>query len=138
NAWQASLDGMKQTGWGRLLATASTAGLKGYPYVSAYCAAKHGVVGLTKALALELAQSGVTVNAICPGFVETPLLDASIENIMQKTGRSRRQAEDTLKANNPQQRFIQPDEVAQTVLWLCSENSCSLTGQAISISGGEI
>ncbi len=138
NTWKASLDGMKKAGWGRLLATASTAGLKGYPYVSAYCAAKHGVVGLTKALALELAKSGVTVNAICPGFVETPLLEASLDNIMQQTGRSRQQAEAALKASNPQRRFIQPEEVAQTVLWLCNDNSCSVTGQAISISGGEI
>jgi 3-hydroxybutyrate dehydrogenase len=138
NTWKAALGGMKQNGWGRLIATASTAGLKGYPYVSGYCAAKHGVIGLTKALALELAQSGITVNAICPGFVETPLLEASIENIVQKTGRSREQAEKALKANNPQQRFIQPQEIAQTVLWLCGDHSASITGQSISISGGEI
>ncbi|MFT5599009.1 MAG: 3-hydroxybutyrate dehydrogenase [Gammaproteobacteria bacterium] len=138
NTWKATLAGMKQKGAGRLLAIASTAGLKGYPYVSGYCAAKHGVIGLTRSLSLELAKTNITVNAICPSFVETPMLERSLENITKLTGRTREQAANALKAGNPQGRFIQPDEIAQTVLWLCSEQSESMNGQAISISGGEI
>ena len=138
NTWKAALAGMKNNGWGRLLAIASTAGLKGYPYVSAYCAAKHAVVGLVRSLALELAKTDITVNAICPGYVDTPMLDRSLENIARQTGRSRRAAETLVKANNPQNRFIQPGEVAQTVIWLCGAQSGSINGQAISISGGEI
>lgn len=135
--WHAALAPMVDAGWGRLIAIASTAGLKGYPYVAGYCAAKHGVVGLTRALALETARTGVTVNAICPGYMLTPMLERSIETIMQRTGRSRSEAEAPLLAANPQGRFIEVDEVAATVLWLCSEGAASVTGQAISISGGE-
>jgi 3-hydroxybutyrate dehydrogenase len=135
--WQAALAPMLQAGWGRLLAIASTAGLKGYPYVAGYCAAKHGVVGLTRALALETAKSGVTVNAVCPGYMLTPMLERSIGTIMAKTGRTRSEAEAPLLAANPQGRFIEPDEVAAAVLWLCSDAAASVTGQAISISGGE-
>lgn len=138
NVWQAGLKDMKSAGWGRLIAVASTAGLKGYPYVTAYCAAKHGVVGLTRALAIELGDSGVTVNAICPGFIETPLLERSIENIMQKTGMERDRARASLMAGNPQKRFIQTDEVAGTALWLCSEAARSVNGHALTLSGGEI
>lgn len=123
---------------GRLIAIASTAGLKGYPYVSAYAAAKHGVIGLVQSLALELAKSGVTVNAVCPGFTETPMLERAIETIMQKTGKSHADAVAALVASNPQKRLIQPAEIAQTVLWLCGAHSGSVTGQAISISGGEV
>ena len=128
---------MLDAGWGRLIAVASTAGLKGYPYVSGYCAAKHGVVGLTRALALETAKTGVTVNAICPGYMLTPMLERSIETIMAKTGRSRAEAEAPLLAANPQGRFIEPAEVAAAVLWLCRDGAASVTGQAISVSGGE-
>lgn len=138
NVWQAALADMKSAGWGRMIAIASSAGLKGYPYVAAYCAAKHGVVGLTRALALELASSGITVNAICPGFIETPMLDRSIANIVDKTGMSEDEARASLLAGNPQRRFIQTDEVAGTALWLCSEAARSINGHALSLSGGEV
>jgi NAD(P)-dependent dehydrogenase (short-subunit alcohol dehydrogenase family) len=122
---------------GRIVFIASTAGLKGYAYVAAYCAAKHGVVGLARALAVELAPRGVTVNAVCPGYTETPLLEASLVNISEKTGRTRADAEADLKRLNPQGRFITPEEVAETVLWLCRPEAQAINGQAISVSGGE-
>ncbi len=138
NAWRAALPDMKAAGWGRMIAVASTAGLKGYPYVSSYCAAKHGVVGLTRALSLELASTGVTVNAICPGFVETPMLERSIANLVEKTGMSGERARESLLAGNPQKRFIQAREVAAAALWLCSDAARSVTGHALPLSGGEI
>ena len=122
----------------RIVFIASTAGLKGYAYVAAYCAAKHGLVGLARALAAELAPREVTVNAVCPGFTQTPLLEASLANIAAKTGRSRAEAEADLKRLNPQGRFITPQEVADTVRWLCTPAAQSITGQAISVSGGEV
>ncbi|WP_390911080.1 SDR family NAD(P)-dependent oxidoreductase [Pseudosulfitobacter sp. SM2401] len=138
NVWQAALPDMKAAGTGRMIAIASTAGLKGYPYVTGYCAAKHGVVGLTRALALELATTGITVNAICPGFVETPMLDRSIQNIVAKTGMSTKDATKSLTKGNPQRRFIETDEVARAALWLCSDAARSVNGHALSLSGGEI
>jgi NAD(P)-dependent dehydrogenase (short-subunit alcohol dehydrogenase family) len=121
----------------RIVFIASMAGLKGYPYVAAYCAAKHGVVGLARALAAELPVRDITVNAVCPGFTETPLLERALTTIADKTGRSRDSARGDLARSNPQGRLIQPDEVAETVLWLCSPAARAINGQAIAISGGE-
>jgi len=136
---QAVLPDLKAHGAGaRIVNIASTAGLKGYAYVSAYCAAKHGVIGLTRALALELARTGVTANAICPGFTDTPLVDASIANIVAKTGRTVEQARADLARNNPQGRLIDAKEIADAVLWLASEGAGSVTGQALAIAGGEV
>jgi 3-hydroxybutyrate dehydrogenase len=137
-AARAVLGGMLERRSGRIIAIASTAGLKGYPYVSPYCASKHAVIGFVRALALETATSGVTVNAVCPGFSETDIVAESIERIVSKTGRTREAALAELVKHNPQKRLIQPDEVAETVLWLCSDGARSVTGQAISVSGGEI
>lgn len=123
--------------WGRLVAVASTAGLKGYPYVTAYCAAKHGVIGLVRALAVETAGSGVTVNAVCPGFADTPLLDASVAAIVEQSGKSEEAVRNVLAATNPMKRLIRPEEVAGAVLWLVGSGSDAITGQAISVSGGE-
>ncbi|HEX2336569.1 MAG TPA: SDR family NAD(P)-dependent oxidoreductase [Hyphomicrobiaceae bacterium] len=122
----------------RIVFIASTAGLKGYPYAAAYCAAKHGVVGLARALAAELAPRHVTVNAVCPGFTETPLLAASLAKIVAITGRGQEEAAAELTRLNPQRRFVQPVEVAETVLFLCSSSAQAITGQAISVSGGEV
>ncbi len=138
NLWQLTYPAMKSNGWGRLIAIASTAGLKGYPYVSGYCAAKHAVVGLTRSLSQELGRSGTTVNAICPGFIETPMLERSIENIIEKTGMSAEDAAKSLTRNNPQGRFIRTDEVAGSALWLCTDAARSVNGHTLSISGGEI
>jgi len=132
-----ALAAMRERGFGRIVFIASTAGLKGYAYVAPYVAAKHGVVGLTRALAVETASAGITVNAVCPGFTETPMLAESIDRIADTTKRNATDVRAALAARNPQGRFIQPEEIADVVLWLCSSASASITGQAISVSGGE-
>jgi len=132
------LPGMLTRRWGRIVNVASTAGLKGYAYVSAYVAAKHGLVGLTRALALEVAAKGVTVNAVCPGFTETELVAKSIEAITAKTGRSEEEARAALAASNPQGRLITPDEVAQTIVWLCGDGASGINGAAVPVAGGEL
>ncbi|HEY6631816.1 MAG TPA: SDR family NAD(P)-dependent oxidoreductase [Rhizobiaceae bacterium] len=134
---QPALAGMASRKSGRIVFIASTAGLKGYGYVAPYVAAKHGVVGLMRALAAELARTGVTVNAVCPGYVETDMLEQSVKKIVEKTGRSPEDARAALAATNPQGRLVQADEVADAVLWLCGDKARSVTGQTIALSGGE-
>lgn len=135
---QAALASVRRAGNGRIVNVASTAGLTGYAYVSAYCASKHGVIGLTRALALELARTDVTVNAVCPGFTDTPLIDGALDTISEKTGRSREEARASLARSNPQGRLVTPGEVADTVSWLVSEKATAITGQAIAVAGGEV
>lgn len=135
---QAALPDMLAAGWGRVVNVASTAGLAGYAYVAAYCAAKHGVIGLTRALALEVARKGVTVNAVCPGYTETEILRESIANVMAKTGRSEEAARAEFAQGNPQGRIVQPEEVADTVRWLCGDGAASVHGQSIAVCGGEV
>ena len=132
------LPGMLQRGWGRIVTVASTAGLKGYAYTAAYCAAKHAVIGLTRALALELARSPVTINAVCPGFTDTDLVARAVEVIEAETGRSAEQARAALTRFNPQNRLVTPDEVAEAVAFLCRNESAALTGQSLVIAGGEV
>jgi NAD(P)-dependent dehydrogenase (short-subunit alcohol dehydrogenase family) len=129
---------MLETGWGRIVNVVSTAGLKGYSYVSAYCAAKHAVIGLTRSLALEVASKGVTVNAVCPGYTETDIVKAAVANIMVKTGRTEEQAKAELAAGNPQKRLVQPQEVADAVTWLCMDGASAMNGQSIAVAGGEV
>jgi NAD(P)-dependent dehydrogenase (short-subunit alcohol dehydrogenase family) len=131
-------EGLRQfDGWGRLVAVASTAGLKGYAKVAPYAAAKHGVVGIVRSLALEVARGPVTVNAICPGFLDTPMTDHSIQVIAEKTGRTLAEARAALEGMSPQNRLYRPDEVTSAALWLCGPGTEGVNGQAISISGGE-
>ncbi len=129
---------MLKQDYGRIINVASTAALKGYAYVTAYCAAKHGVIGLTRALALEAAKSKLTINSVCPGYTETDMVRESVANIVAKTGKSEAEARAALTAHNPQARMIQPEEVANAVLWLCLPGSESINGQSIAIAGGEV
>ena len=129
---------MVTAGWGRIVNVSSIAGLRGYPYITAYVAAKHALVGFTRALAMETVRQGITVNAVCPGYTDTELVQNAVSNIVAKTHRSAEEAIDDLIRNNPQGRLIRPEEVADTVAWLCGLDAESVTGQAIAIAGGEI
>jgi NAD(P)-dependent dehydrogenase (short-subunit alcohol dehydrogenase family) len=135
---QAALPDLLAADAGRIVTIASTAGLKGYAYVAPYVAAKHGAVGLTRALAAELASTNVTANAVCPGFTDTEMIAEAIDKIRSKTGRSVDEARAELMRSNPQGRLIDPNEVANTVLWLCLPESRSINGQAIAVAGGEV
>ncbi len=135
---QAALPDMLEARWGRIVNVVSTAGLTGYRYVSAYCAAKHGVIGLTRSLALELATRGITANAVCPGYTETDMVGNAIANIVAKTGRTEAAARADLAAGNPQKRLVQPQEVANAVAWLCLPGSDAMNGQALAVAGGEV
>ena len=138
NTVQAALADVTRLPGGRIVFVASTAGLKGYPYVAAYVAAKHGVVGLMRALSVELAAKGTTANAVCPGFTDTPLLAGAVETIVSKTGRRADISRAELAKDNPHGRLITPEEVAQTVLYLCAPSSGSVNGQAIAVAGGPV
>ena len=135
---RAVLPAMTKAGGGRIVNVASTAGLKGYAYVGAYCASKHALIGMTRALALETARAGITVNAVCPGYTETDMLKESVDNILSKTGRTPEEAKAALASHNPQGRLIQPEEVARMVGWLCLTGQGSVTGQSLVIAGGEV
>jgi NAD(P)-dependent dehydrogenase (short-subunit alcohol dehydrogenase family) len=137
-ACRLALPGMEERGWGRIVNVASTAGLRPYVYSAAYCAAKHGLIGLTRALALEYARKGVTVNAVCPGFTDTDMAGQAIETIEATTGRDATEARAALERFNPQNRLTDPDEVAAAVVFLCRPESHGITGQSLIIAGGEV
>ncbi len=138
HATRAVLPGMIERGFGRIVNIASTAGLKGYPYVSAYCAAKHALVGLTRALAVECATRGVTVNAVCPGYADTDLARGAIARVAAKTGRPEADVLAEYVSDAPIRRLIRPQEVAAAVLYLCTEEAAAVTGTTLAIAGGEL
>ena len=135
---QAALPDMVDAAYGRVVNIASTAALRGFRYGTAYAASKHGVLGLTRSLALEVADRGITVNAVCPGYVETDMMGQAIDNVMARTGRTREEARAYFASQNPQQRVVQPGEVADAVLWLCGDGAAGVNGAAIPISGGDV
>lgn len=136
-ATRAALPGMMKLGWGRIVNVASIAGLKGYPYVSAYCAAKHAIIGLTRSLAVELVKTRITVNALCPGYTDTDLIAEAANAIARKTGMPAAKAIEHFAKTNPSGRLITPAEVTNAALWLCSEGASAITGQAITVAGGD-
>ncbi|MGI9511889.1 MAG: SDR family NAD(P)-dependent oxidoreductase [Anderseniella sp.] len=136
NTFQRGLEPMLAAGRGRMIAIASVAGLRGSAYVSSYCAAKHGVIGLTRSLAAELGRKGVTVNAVCPGYTETPMLDRTLDNIVEKTGMSRDEAAASLLKGSPTGKFVQPCEIADVVLQLCADDASARNGEAIAMPEG--
>jgi len=138
HAFQIAYDDVRKRDFGRLIAVASTAGLTGYSYVSHYCASKHAVVGLVRSLAQEAGSTATTVNAVCPSYVDTPMTARTVDNIVAQTGMSQADALAALTESNPQRRLISPEEVAGTIVWLCSDAAASVNGQAISIDGGEL
>jgi NAD(P)-dependent dehydrogenase (short-subunit alcohol dehydrogenase family) len=136
NCTSVAIDDMLENGFGRIVNVASIAALQGAAYIAAYSASKHGVIGLTRSLALEYARKDITVNAVCPGYVDTDIVSRAIENIMESTGRSKEEALAELVKTNPQGRLVQPEEVASTVLWICEQSW--INGQAITINGGPL
>jgi NAD(P)-dependent dehydrogenase (short-subunit alcohol dehydrogenase family) len=135
---KAFVPGMVAAGWGRIINLASVASKVGQKYMAAYTASKHGVLGLTRALAVELNEHHITVNAICPGYVDTPMTDAAVANIVARTGRTEEETRDLLRNTSPQQRFIEPAEVAAVAVMLASEEAGGITGQAINVDGGAV
>lgn len=135
---RAALAGMIERGWGRIINIASIAGKTGAPYIAAYAASKHGILGLTRSVALEVATNGVTANAICPGYVDTEMTSRGVENITSKTGRTAEEALDSIKKMSPQNRIIEPEEVAALALLLASEDGRGINGQAINVDGGSV